>query len=106
MIKPLGERVVIEVSESDVKTASGIVLPDTAKEKPQKGTVVAVGGLPVPFGRSGWKQIASTWNSDIGNGRFCCRPPFQVACHGFGLFQSFRLQVACQGFGLFQSLRL
>ena len=43
MIKPMGERVVIEVAESDVKTASGIVLPDTAKEKPQKGTVVAVG---------------------------------------------------------------
>lgn len=43
MIKPLGERVVIEVSESDVKTASGIVLPDTAKEKPQEGVVVAVG---------------------------------------------------------------
>ena len=43
MIKPLGERVVIEVAESDVKTASGIVLPDTAKEKPQKGTVVSVG---------------------------------------------------------------
>ena len=39
MIKPLGERVVIEVAEGDVKTASGIVLPDTA----QKGTVVAVG---------------------------------------------------------------
>ena len=43
MIKPLGDRVVIEVSEGDVKTASGIVLPDTAKEKPQKGPVVAVG---------------------------------------------------------------
>ena len=43
MIKPLGDRDVIEVSEGDVKTASGIVLPDTAKEKPQKGTVVAVG---------------------------------------------------------------
>ena len=43
MIKPLGERVVIEVAESDVTTASGIVLPDTAKEKPQKGKVVAVG---------------------------------------------------------------
>ena len=43
MIKPLGERVVIEVSEGDVKTASGIVLPDTAKEKPQKGKVVEVG---------------------------------------------------------------
>ena len=43
MIKPLGERVVIEVAESDVTTASGIVIPDTAKEKPQKGKVVAVG---------------------------------------------------------------
>ena len=43
MIKPLGERVVIEVAESDVTTASGIVLPDTAKEKPQQGKVVAVG---------------------------------------------------------------
>ena len=43
MIKPLGERVVIEVAESDVTTASGIVLPYTAKEKPQKGKVVAVG---------------------------------------------------------------
>ena len=42
MIKPLGDRVVIEVSEGDVKTASGIVLPDTAKEKPQQGVVVAV----------------------------------------------------------------
>ncbi|MBB5336679.1 co-chaperone GroES [Pectinatus brassicae] len=43
MIKPLGDRVVIKVSEGDVKTASGIVLPDTAKEKPQEGEVVAVG---------------------------------------------------------------
>lgn len=42
MIKPLGDRVVIKVSEGDIKTASGIVLPDTAKEKPQEGTVVAV----------------------------------------------------------------
>ena len=43
MIKPLGDRVVIKVSEGDMKTASGIVLPDTAKEKPQEGEVVAVG---------------------------------------------------------------
>ena len=43
MIKPLGERVVNEVAESAGTTASGIVLPDTAKEKPQKGKVVAVG---------------------------------------------------------------
>lgn len=42
-IKPLGERVVIKALESEEKTKSGIVLPDTAKEKPQKGTVVAVG---------------------------------------------------------------
>ena len=42
MIKPFGDRVVIKVSEGDIKTASGIVLPDTAKEKPQEGTVVAV----------------------------------------------------------------
>lgn len=43
MIKPLCDRVVIKVSEGDMKTASGIVLPDTAKEKPQEGEVVAVG---------------------------------------------------------------
>ncbi len=42
-IKPLGERVVVKALESEEKTKSGIVLPDTAKEKPQKGTVVAVG---------------------------------------------------------------
>ena len=43
MLKPLGDRVVIEVIETEEKTASGIVLPDTAKEKPQEGKVVAVG---------------------------------------------------------------
>ena len=43
MMKPLGERVVIKVAESDEKTAGGLYIPDTAKEKPQKGEVVAVG---------------------------------------------------------------
>jgi chaperonin GroES len=43
VLKPLGDRVVIEVIETEEKTASGIVLPDTAKEKPQEGKVVAVG---------------------------------------------------------------
>lgn len=43
MIKPLGDRVVIELVESEEKTASGIVLPDTAKEKPSEGKVIAVG---------------------------------------------------------------
>lgn len=43
MIKPLGERVLIEPIAKEETTASGIVLPDTAKEKPQEGQVVAVG---------------------------------------------------------------
>jgi len=43
MIKPLGDRVVIEPIAKEETTASGIVLPDTAKEKPQEGKVVAVG---------------------------------------------------------------
>jgi chaperonin GroES len=43
MIKPLGDRVVIKALEKEEKTVSGIVLPDTAKEKPQKGTIIAVG---------------------------------------------------------------
>jgi chaperonin GroES len=43
MIKPLGDRVVIELVEQEEKTASGIVLPDSAKEKPQEGRIVAVG---------------------------------------------------------------
>ncbi|MGD9154065.1 MAG: co-chaperone GroES [Bacillota bacterium] len=42
-IKPLGERVVVKVLEKETKTKSGIVLPDTAKEKPQMGKVLAVG---------------------------------------------------------------
>ncbi|MBU9713533.1 co-chaperone GroES [Evansella tamaricis] len=43
MLKPLGDRIVIELVEQEEKTASGIVLPDSAKEKPQEGKVVAVG---------------------------------------------------------------
>jgi chaperonin GroES len=42
-IQPLGDRVVVEREEAQEKTAGGIVLPDTAKDKPQKGKVVAVG---------------------------------------------------------------
>ena len=44
MIKPLGERIVVEVEEKAAKTESGLFLPDTAKEKPQEGIVLAVGG--------------------------------------------------------------
>ena len=41
--KPLADRVLVEPSAAEEKTSSGIIIPDTAKEKPQKGTVVAVG---------------------------------------------------------------
>lgn len=50
-IKPLGDRVVIKVKKEEEKTKSGIVLPDTAKEKPQEGTVVAVGSGEVVDGK-------------------------------------------------------
>ncbi|MCD1259544.1 co-chaperone GroES [Paenibacillus athensensis] len=55
MIRPLGDRVVIEAIAKEETTASGIVLPDTAKEKPQEGRVLAVGagalkdGVRVPL---------------------------------------------------------
>ena len=43
MIRPLADRVVIEPKEAETKTAAGLYIPDTAKEKPQQGTVVAAG---------------------------------------------------------------
>src|SRR5690348_15298480 len=42
-LQPLGDRLIVEVLEEDETTASGIVLPDTAREKPQRGRVLAVG---------------------------------------------------------------
>lgn len=42
-IKPLADRVVVQPAEAETKTISGIIIPDTAKEKPQRGKVVAVG---------------------------------------------------------------
>jgi chaperonin GroES len=42
-LKPLGDRLIVKAVEEDETTASGLVLPDTAKEKPQKGKVLAVG---------------------------------------------------------------
>ena len=42
-LQPLGDRLIVEVLEEEETTVSGIVLPDTAKEKPQKGSVLAVG---------------------------------------------------------------
>jgi chaperonin GroES len=45
-LKPLGDRLIVQVIEEEETTASGIVLPDTAKEKPQRGRVLAVGPGP------------------------------------------------------------
>ena len=42
-LRPLGDRVIVKPGESEERTASGLVIPDTAKEKPQEGTVIAVG---------------------------------------------------------------
>jgi len=42
-IKPLADRVLVEPSAAETKTASGIIIPDSAQEKPQKGKVIAVG---------------------------------------------------------------
>lgn len=42
-LRPLADRVLVEPSAAETKTASGIIIPDTAQEKPQQGTVVAVG---------------------------------------------------------------
>ena len=42
-LQPLGDRIIVEVLDEEATTASGIVLPDTAKEKPQRGKILAVG---------------------------------------------------------------
>ena len=42
-IKPLADRVLVEPKEAETKTASGLYIPDTAKEKPQQGTIIATG---------------------------------------------------------------
>ena len=42
-IKPLSDRVIVEASSAETKTSSGIIIPDTAQEKPQEGIIVAVG---------------------------------------------------------------
>ncbi len=49
-IKPLGDRVLVQADVAEEKTSSGIIIPDTAKEKPQQGTVIAVGAGRVENG--------------------------------------------------------
>ncbi|MEC0369338.1 co-chaperone GroES [Paenibacillus chibensis] len=50
MIKPLGDRVLVEPIEQEETTSFGIVLPDSAKEKPQEGKIIAIGGGAVKDG--------------------------------------------------------
>src|SRR5262245_10356183 len=58
-LRPLDDRVVVQPIESEEKTAGGIVLPDTAKEKPQRGTVVAVGpGRLLDSGKRGELSVS------------------------------------------------
>ncbi len=54
-IKPLEDRIVVKILDAEQTTASGLVIPDTAKEKPQEGEVVAVG--PGRFNESGSERI-------------------------------------------------
>ena len=71
-VKPLGDRVVVRRAASEEKTSGGILLPDSAKDKPQRGTVVAVGngkllkdgsrrGLQV---KEGDKVLFTSWAGD------------------------------------------
>lgn len=58
-LRPLDDRVVVQPIEAEEKTAGGIVLPDTAKEKPQRGTVLAVGpGRLLDNGQRGQLSVA------------------------------------------------
>ena len=57
-LKPLGDKVVVERDESESKTAGGIVLPDSAKDKPARGTIVAIGtGKLLDDGSRGPMQV-------------------------------------------------
>ncbi len=61
-IKPLEDRILVQSLEAEQTTASGLVIPDTAKEKPQEGKVLAVG--PGRFDESGEKRIPLDVNVD------------------------------------------
>jgi chaperonin GroES len=71
-IQPLGEYVLIQPAKQDTKTASGIVLPDTSEEKPQEGTVIAIGkgkllengSIVEPEVKSGDKVIYSKYSGN------------------------------------------
>lgn len=61
-IEPLGEYVLVEPAKADTRTASGIVLPDTSEEKPQEGTVIAIGSDKKIKVKPGQKVIYSKYS--------------------------------------------
>jgi chaperonin GroES len=63
-IKPLEDKILVQANEAETTTASGLVIPDTAKEKPQEGTVVAVG--PGRWDEDGDKRIPLDVSSKYG----------------------------------------
>ena len=65
-LRPLDDRVVVEPMEAEEKTAGGIVLPDTAKEKPQRGTVMAIGpGRLLDSGNRAESVVSRRRRSDL-----------------------------------------
>jgi chaperonin GroES len=62
-VKPLGDRVVIRRQEEEARTTGGILLPDTAKKKPQKGTVLAVG--PGRMMKDGTRRALQVKKGDV-----------------------------------------
>ncbi len=68
-IKPLDDRMVVQQSEAEEKTAGGIVLPDTAKEKPQRGKVIATGpGKLLDSGERG--QMSARVGDEVFYGKY------------------------------------
>jgi len=71
-VKPLGDRIVVRREEAEEKTAGGILLPDTAKNKPQRGTILAVGNGKLlkdgtrrtPDVKVGDKVLFTSWAGD------------------------------------------
>jgi len=70
-VKPLDDRVLIKQSEAEERTAGGIVLPDTAKEKPQRGSVIAAGpGKLLDSGERG--EMGLKKGDEVFDGKYAC----------------------------------
>ena len=69
-LKPLDDRVVVEPTSAEEQTAGGIVLPDAAQEKSQRGKVIAVGPGPHPRRRQAWRSLASQIGDEVLFGKY------------------------------------